>query len=35
MQQITTFLMFDGIAEEAMTLYVSLFKQSEILSITR
>lgn len=35
MQQITTFLMFDGRAEEAMTLYTSLFKQSEILSITR
>jgi len=35
MQQITTFLMFEGRAEEAMTLYASLFKQSEILSITR
>ena len=35
MQQITTFLMFVGRAEEAMTLYTSLFKQSEILSITR
>ena len=35
MQQITTFLMFDGNAEEAMNLYASLFKQSEILSITR
>ena len=35
MQQITTSLMFDGNAEEAMNLYASLFKQSEILSITR
>ena len=35
MQRITPFLMFDGKAEEAMTLYTSLFKQSEILSITR
>ena len=35
MQKITPFLTFDGRAEEAMTLYTSLFKQSEILSITR
>ena len=35
MQKVTTFLMFDGRAEEAMNLYTSLFKQSEILSITR
>lgn len=35
MQKITTFLMFDGKAEEAMKLYTSLFKQSEIVSITR
>lgn len=35
MQQITTFLMFDGQAEEAMGLYTSLFEKSEILSITR
>ena len=35
MQQITTFLMFEGKAEEAMNLYLSLFKQSEIRSITR
>ena len=27
--------MFDGRAEEAMNLYTSLFKQSEILSLTR
>ena len=35
MQKITTFLMFNGRAEEAMNLYTSLFKQSEILSVTR
>ena len=35
MQKITTFLMFDGQAEEAMDLYVSLFDDAEILSITR
>ena len=35
MQKITTFLMFTGQAEEAMNLYVSLFKQSAILNITR
>jgi predicted 3-demethylubiquinone-9 3-methyltransferase (glyoxalase superfamily) len=35
MQKITTFLMFEGKAEEAMTLYRSLFKDSEILNITR
>ena len=35
MQKITTFLMFDGKAEEAMNLYTSLFKPAEILSITR
>jgi len=34
MQKITPFLMFDGRAEEAMTLYISLFKNSEILSKT-
>ena len=33
MQQITTFLMFEGQAEAAMKLYTSLFEQSEILSI--
>ena len=27
--------MFNGRAEEAMNLYTSLFKQSEILSLTR
>lgn len=35
MQKITTFLMFDGKAEEAMTFYTSLFKESGIVSITR
>lgn len=32
-QKITTFLMFEGRAEEAMNFYVSLFDQSEILSL--
>ncbi len=35
MQKVTTFLMFDGRAEEAMNFYLSLFDQSEIVSITR
>ena len=35
MQKVTTFLMFDGKAEEAMNLYTSLFKDSAILSISR
>ncbi len=35
MQKITTFLMFDGVAEDAMNFYLSLFKESKILSITR
>ncbi len=35
MQQITTFLMFVGQAEEAMRLYISLFPDSEIVSISR
>ncbi|MFD0679332.1 MULTISPECIES: VOC family protein [unclassified Paenibacillus] len=34
-QKITTFLMFEGKAEEAMNFYTSLFEQSEILSIER
>jgi predicted 3-demethylubiquinone-9 3-methyltransferase (glyoxalase superfamily) len=33
--KITTFLMFEGKAEEAMNFYVSLFNDSEILHITR
>ena len=32
MQKITTFLWFDGNAEEAMKFYVSIFKNSKILS---
>jgi len=35
MKKITTFLMFEGRAEEAMNFYVSLFPGSEIRSITR
>ncbi len=34
-QKITTFLMFEGRAEEAMTFYTSLFDDGEITSITR
>ncbi|MBZ4222432.1 VOC family protein [Bacillus wiedmannii] len=34
-QKITTFLMFEGKAEEAMNFYISLFDQSEIISISR
>jgi predicted 3-demethylubiquinone-9 3-methyltransferase (glyoxalase superfamily) len=34
-QKITTFLMFEGRAEEAMTFYVSLFEDGEIASVTR
>lgn len=33
--KITTFLMFEGEAEEAMNFYTSLFPDSEITSITR
>jgi predicted 3-demethylubiquinone-9 3-methyltransferase (glyoxalase superfamily) len=32
-QKISTFLMFTGQAEEAMNYYISLFEQSEIISI--
>ena len=35
MQKITTFLMFEGRAEEAMNFYASLFEGSQILDITR
>jgi len=35
MQKITPFLWFDGKAEEAMNLYISIFKNSKILSVTR
>lgn len=34
-QKITTFLMFEGNAEEAMNFYISLFDQSEMINITR
>ena len=34
MQKITTFLWFDGQTEEAMRFYVSLFKNSRIVSTT-
>lgn len=34
-QKITTFLMFEGRAEEAMTFYMSLFDDAEINSINR
>jgi predicted 3-demethylubiquinone-9 3-methyltransferase (glyoxalase superfamily) len=35
MQKITTFLWFDDNAEEAMNLYVSLFKNSKVLKVSR
>ena len=35
MQKITPFLWFNGQAEEAMHFYVSIFKNSKILSVTR
>ncbi|WP_191876244.1 VOC family protein [Streptomyces filipinensis] len=34
-QKITPFLMFEGEAEEAMTFYVSLFDDAEVISVTR
>ena len=34
-EQISTFLMFEGRAEEAMNFYVSLFDDAEVVSITR
>ncbi|MEU6999748.1 VOC family protein [Nonomuraea sp. NPDC046570] len=34
-QKITTFLMFEGTAEEAVTFYTSLFDDAEIRTITR
>lgn len=33
--QVTPFLMFQGAAEEAMTFYVSLFKEARIVDIVR
>ncbi len=35
MQQITPFLWFDGKAEEAMNFYVSIFKNSKVISVSR
>jgi predicted 3-demethylubiquinone-9 3-methyltransferase (glyoxalase superfamily) len=35
MQKITPFLWFDGKAEEAMNFYISIFRNSKILSVTR
>ncbi len=35
MKKITPFLWFDGKAEEAMNFYVSIFKNSKVLSVTR
>ena len=35
MQKITPFLWFDGKAEEAMKFYISIFKNSKILSANR
>ena len=35
MQKVTPFLWFDNQAEEAMSFYVSLFKNSEVLSVSR
>jgi predicted 3-demethylubiquinone-9 3-methyltransferase (glyoxalase superfamily) len=35
MQKITPFLWFDNNAEEAMNFYVSIFKNSKILTVTR
>lgn len=34
-QKITTFLMFEGRAEEAMNFYTSIFDQAEIIEISR
>jgi len=35
MQKIVPFLWFDGKAEEAMNFYVSIFKNSKVLNVTR
>ena len=35
MQKITPFLWFDGQAEEAMNFYVSIFKNSKVVSVAR
>lgn len=34
-RKITTFLMFEGDAEEAMSFYISLFDDAEVVSVTR
>jgi predicted 3-demethylubiquinone-9 3-methyltransferase (glyoxalase superfamily) len=34
-QKVTTFLMFEGKAEEAMNYYISVFEQAEVVSIQR
>ena len=35
MQKITPFLWFDGKAEEAMNFYISIFKNSKIINVSR
>ncbi|HEY8918776.1 MAG TPA: VOC family protein [Chitinophaga sp.] len=35
MQKITTFLMFEGQAEAALNFYISLFKDSKVINISR
>ena len=35
MQKITTFLWFDGQAEEAMNFYISIFKNSKVVNVSR
>ncbi len=35
MQKITPFLWFDGQAEEAMNFYVSIFKNSKVVRVSR
>lgn len=35
MQRITPFLCFDGQAEEAMNFYISIFRNSKVLTINR
>ena len=35
MQKISTFLMFEGHAEEAMSFYISLFENSRVLNLAR
>ncbi|MFC6018779.1 VOC family protein [Plantactinospora solaniradicis] len=34
-QKVTTFLMFEGAAEEAMTFYTSLFDDAEVVAVER